>query len=375
MLRSKLFIIPFHFRNAYSTLTSTHAYSQNLFSHFASTKFNISAAHIARMFKWAPHLQRLQTLDKVEQFIDMLNRYGCSQVQIAKIMMTRPQMISTSAERIFEPKIKLLEDFGFQGETLAKLLASNPSILSISLENDLLPKMEFLKNLFQSQEFLIKSLLRAPSIFSYNLEKTLKPSVVFWERWGFQGTELFRLLRNRPDILQRSSLTPAQVDLIREIGVGKESKAYTFIVGVVAISRIETLKAKIENLQLCGLSAEETWQVCRPAPQVLLYSKVRVRETMNFVVKDMELPANYIVKHSCLLHLNLEKIMRPRFLVWQKIKAMNGSSLSLLSVLKMSEERFVRNIIRGHPESTTLSMVYENAISKASNHTKSSIQC
>ncbi|XP_057822476.2 uncharacterized protein LOC131034886 isoform X2 [Cryptomeria japonica] len=331
MLRSKLFIIPFHFRNAYSTLTSTHAYSQNLFSHFASTKFNMSAADITRMFKRNPSLQSLQTLDKVEQFVDMLNRYGCSQVQIAKIMMSQPPIISTSAERILEPKIKLLEDFGFQGETLAKLLASYPYILSVSLENTLLPKMEFLKNLFHSQEFLIKSLLRAPSIFSYDLEKTLKPSVVFWERWGFQGTELFRLLRHRPDILQRSSLTPAQVDLIREIGVAKESKAYTFIVGVVAISRIETLKAKIENLQLCGLSAEETWQVCRPAPQVLLYSK--------------------------------------------KIKAMNVSSLSLLSVLKMPEERFVRNIIRGHPESTTLWMVYENAISKASNHTKSSIQC
>ncbi|GLJ48064.1 hypothetical protein SUGI_1014860 [Cryptomeria japonica] len=291
------------------------------------------------MFKLNPHLQRLQTLDKVEQFVDMLNRCGCSEVQIAKIMMARTQMISRSVERISEPKIKLLEDFGFQGETLAKLLASNPTILSLSLENTLLPKMEFLKNLFQSQEFLIKSLLRAPSILCCNLEKTLKPSVVFWERWGFQGTELFGLLRIRPSILQRSSLTPAQADLIREIGVDKGSKMFKYIVNIVATSRTETLKAKIENFQLCGLSAEESWQLCRVAPQALYYSRVRVHETMNFVVKDMELPANYIVKHSCLLHLNLEKIMRPRFLVWQKIKAMNGPSLCLLSVLKMTEER------------------------------------
>ncbi|GLJ48069.1 hypothetical protein SUGI_1014940 [Cryptomeria japonica] len=371
MLCCKLFVVPFHFRNAYST----HAYSQNLFSHFASTRLNMSSVDITRMFKRAPFLQRLQTLDKVEQFVDMLNRHGCSQVQIAKIMMTRPLMISTSAERILEPKIKLLEDFGFQGETLAKLLASNPGILGISLENDLVPKIKFLKNLFQSQEFFIKSLLRAPSIVSYNLEKTLKPSVVFWERWGFQGTELFRVLRHRPAILQRSSLTPAQVDLIREIGVDKESKAYKYIVSIVATHRMETLKAKIENLQLCGLSAEETWQLCRAVPQVLYYSKVRVRETMNFVVKDMEFPANCIVKHYHLLQLNLEKVMRPRFIVWQTIKSMNGPSLSLLSVLTMREERFVRNIIRGHPESTTLWTIYENAISKASNHTKSSIHC
>ncbi|GLJ48078.1 hypothetical protein SUGI_1015130 [Cryptomeria japonica] len=365
MLCRKLFVIPFHFHNAYST----HAYSQNLFSHFAFTKFNMSAADIARMFKWAPSLQRLQTLDKVEQFVDMLNRYGCSKVQIAKIMMTQPQIIGISVEGRLEPKIKLLEDFGFQGETLAKLLASNPNILSTSLENKLLPKMEFLRSLFQSQEVLIKSLLRASFIFNYNLEKTLKPSVVYWERWGFQGTELFRLLRLEPGILQRSPLTPAQAILIREIGADKESKAYKYIVSAVATGRMETLKAKIENLKLCGLTAEETWQVLRAAPVVLRYSKVRVCETMDFVVKDMELPANYIVKHYSLFYLNLEKIMRPRFIVWQKIKSLNGPSLSLFTALTMTEARFARNIIRGHPESTMLWTIYENALSNAYNHT------
>ncbi|GLJ48075.1 hypothetical protein SUGI_1015080 [Cryptomeria japonica] len=138
---------------------------------------------------------------------------------------------------------------------------------------------------------------------------------------------------------------------------------------------METLKAKIENLKLCGLTAEETWQVLRAAPLVLGFSKVKVCETMNFVVKDMEIPANYIVKHYNLLHLDLEKILRPRFLVWQKIKSMNGPSLSLYTVLTMQEARFVRNIIRGHPESTTLWTIYENAISNASNQTQSSIQC
>ncbi|GLJ48060.1 hypothetical protein SUGI_1014790 [Cryptomeria japonica] len=166
----------------------------------------------------------------------------------------------------------------------------------------------------------------------------------------------------------------AQANLIWEIGANRESNAYKFILSRVAISRVETLMTKIENLKLCGLSAEEIWQLCRAEPQVLRYSKVRVSETMDFVVKDVELPANYIVKHSWLLKINLEKIIRPRFLVWQKIKSMNGPSLSLSSVLMMTEARFVRNIIRGHPESTTLWTIYENAIFNASNHTQSSIQ-
>ncbi|GLJ32308.1 hypothetical protein SUGI_0650290 [Cryptomeria japonica] len=64
---------PFRFCNAFSTLAITNAHSQSLFSQFASSKFDMSAADITRIFKIAPSLQRLQTLEKVEQFVHMLD--------------------------------------------------------------------------------------------------------------------------------------------------------------------------------------------------------------------------------------------------------------------------------------------------------------
>ncbi|XP_057852664.1 uncharacterized protein LOC131062937 [Cryptomeria japonica] len=368
----RLFLLnPFHFCNAFSTLAITNAHSQSLFSQFASSKFNMSAADITRIFKIVPSLQRLQTLEKVEQFVHMLHKRGFSQVQIADIMRKRPHIICFSAERKLEPKIKLLEVFGFEGQALTKLLTRNHGILTLALEN-ILPTMEFLQNVFQSQDLLVKALLGAPFILNCNLEKTLKPSVALFEGWGFRGTELSRFVLLNPRVLSLTSLTPAHADLIHKIGGDKQSKMFKFIVSKVVCSRIETLEAKIENLKLCGLSAEETWQVFRGNPALLSLSKEYICEKMKFLVNTMELPTNYVVTHPGLWKFSLEKTMRPRFLVWQKIKDMNDVGLSLLTVLRMTEARFVGKLIKEHPESETLLSIYQNAISSSPNCTKRS---
>lgn len=77
----------------------------------------------------------------------------------------------------------------------------------------------------------------------------------------------------------------------------------------------------------------------------------------------MELPANYVVKHASLLRISFEKTLRPRGLVWQKIKSIDGLSLPLLTVLSMPEANFVTKIVKGHPESKALLKINENAIS------------
>ncbi|XP_057823383.2 transcription termination factor MTEF1, chloroplastic [Cryptomeria japonica] len=322
------------------------------------------------MLKRIPSLQKLRTLHNAEEVIHSFKKYGFTEAQIADIVRRRPQLFGC-ADSALESKIKLLEDFGFVDQNLFRLLRINPSILTLRLENGLLPKMEFLKNTFQSQDVLVKALIKAPRLLSFSLEETLKPSLAFWEGWGFFGTGLLGFLRLYPAVLSRKSLTPAQMDLIHKIGTCKERKMFKYVVGLVATSAPKTLEAKIENLKLCGLSAEETWQLLGTVPLLLCYSKENVSEKMNFLVNDMKLPASYVVKHANLLRINLEKTTRPRCLVWQKIKSISDLDLTLLTVLSMPEARFVSKIIEGHPESKTLRTIYENALSNVSNRTKS----
>ncbi|KAH9323518.1 hypothetical protein KI387_018157 [Taxus chinensis] len=336
---------------------------QNPFAHFAESIFNISSADIAQMFRVAPSLETLETLEKVEEFVDMLNNHRCQHHQIAKIMRSVPKLIVSSAENELEPKIQLFEDFGIKGEYLAKILTSRPRILGASLEQELLPKMTLLKNVCQSRDLLIKVLVRNPSILTYNLEKTLKPSLAFWEGFGFRGKELAKFIAAKPDVLRYSSLTPAQLDLIHNIDIDESSAMYKYVLITVATYRTETLHVKMHNLQLCGLSSEETWELFRVFPKVLALSEEKVRQNMDFIVNDMGLLANCVLKYPQLLIANLERVLKPRYVVWQRMKSMNVLGhfefKSLDSVMIMPEAKFLSKIVRGRP---MLYSIYEDVM-------------
>ncbi|GLJ32354.1 hypothetical protein SUGI_0651140 [Cryptomeria japonica] len=167
---------------------------------------------------------------------------------------------------------------------------------------------------------------------------------------------------------------PEQLDLIRKIGIHKESKMYKYVVNIVVNNRIEVLEAKIENLQLCGLSPEQALELVRVDPSVLNKSEENIKKKMDFILNQMELSVDFVVKHACMLSMSFEKVIRPRFLVVQTMTAMNGAGevkpTRIGTVLKMTEAKFVAQIIQGHPESAVLWTVYKNAIANVSEISK-----
>ncbi|GLJ32645.1 hypothetical protein SUGI_0656840 [Cryptomeria japonica] len=368
-----LSILPSHSRFALSTLAEKNGsvihHLENPFAQFASTKFNISSVELARMFKWAPTLQRLQTLDKVEEFVGVLEENGFKQEQIARIMRSIPQYLVSSCKET-RNKVQLLKDSGICGEHLVKLLTGRPLILSFSLEQRLIPTVTYLLNLYQSQDLFLKSVFRYMSILTLSVENSLKPSIAFWENYGFRGGELTKLLVLRPNILRCISFTTAQLDLIQKIGVVKESKMYKHVLIFLASTRMTTLEAKIRNFHLCGLSYEETMELLSLSPHVFGLTEKNIRAKMDFMVNNMELPPNSIIKYRKILYVNLDKVLKPRFFVWKKMASMNGFEhfkiKSLLTMLNMREADFLTKILKGHPEAATLLAIYEKGLADAS---------
>ncbi|XP_059064961.1 uncharacterized protein LOC131856997 [Cryptomeria japonica] len=322
------------------------------------------------MVRKEPSLGRLKTLVKVEQLADMLNRHGCTEDQIAKIIRLRPTLTTVSAERVLEPKIKVLIDLGMETENIAKIVVRHTAILT-SKQEILRSNSDFLRTVFQTKDFLITAIMRSPSILCL---KALKPSVAFWEGFGFRGIELIKFLLFNPRVLTYSSLTPEQLDLIRKIGIQKEKKMYKYVVSMVANNRIEVLQVKIDNLQLCGLSPEEAWEIVRAEPSVLTKSEENVKKKMNFMFNHMQLSVNYVTKHPRMFTMSLDKVMRPRFLVLQSMTAMNGAGQvnprGLLTILMMTQAKFVARIIQAHPEYAALWTVYKNALANVSKSPK-----
>jgi hypothetical protein len=95
---------------------------------------------------------------------------------------------------------------------------------------------------------------------------------------------------------------------------------------------------------------------------------------MQFLTNNVGLPANSVVKRHRFLEKNLEKVIKPRFLVLQEIKSLNGlghyNDKQFCSIISMPEAKFLSKIVEGHPQSATLYRVYEKAISNVSGGTK-----
>ena len=93
----------------------------------------------------------------------------------------------------------------------------------------------------------------------------------------------------------------------------KERKMFKYIVRIADYEPPKDVRGQDrEYLTL----HEETWQLLGASPIGFNLSNETISEMMNFLANNMELPANYVAKHLALLQISLEKIMKPKCLVW-----------------------------------------------------------
>ncbi|GLJ32363.1 hypothetical protein SUGI_0651270 [Cryptomeria japonica] len=157
--RSLFLKTPSHFRFNFSNLaennvSNSNAPSQNLFLHFVTTRFNMSSADTVKFLKKEPSLERLKTLDKVEQLTDnaqqtrLRPRSNCKHYQISSLAN------DDKCVKIVGAKIQLLKDLGVQRENIPKIVTKSPRILTYKLET-LRSNLEFFKTLFPNNDFVV----------------------------------------------------------------------------------------------------------------------------------------------------------------------------------------------------------------------------
>ncbi|GLJ32342.1 hypothetical protein SUGI_0650890 [Cryptomeria japonica] len=198
-------------------------------------------------------------------------------------------------------------------------------------------------------------------------------------RHGCTEDQIANIIRSRPSLMTVSveRVLEPKIQLLKDLGVDREkiakivtSKICKCVVSIVSTSRIEVLKAKIDNLQLCGFSPEEALELVRAHSSVLTKSEENIKKKMEFMLNHMGLSVDFVKKHPRKFTMSLDKVMRPRFLVLQSMIAMNGAGeinpTRLFTVLQIKEAKFVAQIIERHPESAALWTDYKNAIADVS---------
>ncbi|CAN4090713.1 unnamed protein product [Withania somnifera] len=235
-------------------------------------------------------------------------------------------------------KLKILSDLGIPSTDLTKILNCRPRFLSSRINRCLEERLQFFQALFGTKETLLKAII--------------KITVAFYDQLGLSGRDLVSMFLARPTLIPRSSLDDEKMDYIRRTGVEKGSTMYKHVITLFTISRSETIRQKVANLEKHGFTEDEVFRLFGRSPYLLTLSVDKVQRNMTFILGTMKLSANLVRNNPCMLFLNLENVIKPRYLLRVKLDDMGlvprVIGPALIRVMRMTEKRFIKAFINCH---------------------------
>ncbi|KAM7269030.1 hypothetical protein ACFE04_024527 [Oxalis oulophora] len=298
--------------------------------------------------------------------LNVLRSLGCSESDISSLLLRHPPLRNAEAGPL-RSKLSLLTALQFTPADLVKIIHCRPWFISPRFDNSFEKRIRYFMEFFGSKDILREAITKNPSLLVYNFNDGVQPVIQLYEDMGVSRKDLIRMLLIRPTLIPRTSFDDEKLEYIRKSGIQKESKMYKYLVTLIGISRHETIRSKVANLEQYGLSDDEIWRLFGRSPYLLPLSMEKVQRNMTFILGTMKFPANVVLKQQCLLTSSLEAVLKPRVLVAGKIKDMGLSPEimrnRLITALRMTEVRFLKAYINCHPKEVANELLefYNNA--------------
>ncbi|XP_009773545.1 uncharacterized protein LOC107786153 [Nicotiana tabacum] len=292
-----------------------------------------------------------------EEISDVFKQWGFTENDISKIFKSLPSSRRMS-QTLLQSKLQTVTDLGITSSHLTKIITYRPALLRSRIEG-CWQRLQFLTTLFGSNEVFLKAVRRNPSLLTYNLDDKIRPVIRIYENFGLSRSDLVSMLLVRPEMISRNSVGDEKLDLIRRTKVEKGSRMYKYVVSLILVSRVETIREKVANLVQYGLMEDEVFQLFGRSPLVSTLSIDKVKRNMDFVIGTMKLSASVVLHKPSLLFLNLDTVIKPRFLLGETIEDMGllpqFKVPAVFTALRMTEKRFAEHFINCHPENVRMS--------------------
>ncbi|OMO93002.1 Mitochodrial transcription termination factor-related protein [Corchorus capsularis] len=298
---------------------------------------------------------------------EVFKKWGCTENDLLNIFSRQPSLRKARVNLLLS-KLELLSSLGITSSDLVKMINCSSRFFSYRINNCFHERLEFFRTLFGSGEVLRKTIVRNPSFLTYDLHNKIKPVIACYEEMGVSGNEFTAMLLWKPTMIPRTSFNEEKMEFIKKTGVSKGSKMYKYVVVLIGISRVETMQAKVANLEKkFGCSEDEVWSLIGRSPHILTVSVDKVEKNMTFIVDTMKLSPKLVLHNPFLLYCNWETTLKPRFLLAEKLKEMELqpqiTRSNMMWALQMKESKFLTMFVICHPEDvvTELLEFYKNA--------------
>ncbi|ESQ27195.1 hypothetical protein EUTSA_v10019771mg [Eutrema salsugineum] len=298
--------------------------------------------------------------------LEVLRKWGCNEDEISKLFIRRPSLQRANAAQL-EFQLSLLTPLGITSSDLVKIVNCRPRFFNRRVHLVLDERINYFMEVLGSKEVLRKVIIRNPCLVLYDLDEKIKPAIEFYKGLGFSQQDLVAMFISRPTLIPRTNFSKEKFEYIQKTGVTRDSKMFKYVAANIGVSRMETIKEKVANLEKFGFSEDEVWHLCGKCPILLTVSVEKVQRNMTFVIASMKLPARSVLKHPFLLLFNLETQLKPRVELVKRVFDMGLKPLveevKIATALRMSEKRFLKVYVMCHPKGVAAELmeVYEKA--------------
>ncbi|RDY05107.1 hypothetical protein CR513_11087, partial [Mucuna pruriens] len=284
---------------------------------------------------------------------ELLSKWGCSDDDLVRIFSRCPSLRNADPTQV-QSKLCLLSDLGLCASELVRIVNCRPRFFR-SPNNCLLEeRIAHLTSLFESKEVLQKAIVRNPSLLLSEGRYNIKATVELYEKMGVKKGDLIQMLLLRPTVISRTSFDAEKLEYLSKTGLTKDSKMYKYVVTLIGISRMETIRDKVANFARFGFSEEEIFGLVGRSPNVLTLSTDKVQRNMTFILGTMKLDAKMVLQQPHLLYANVDTVLKPRVLLALKMQDMDSELQitvpTMVSSLRMPEQRFLRLFVKCHRE-------------------------
>lgn len=293
------------------------------------------------------------TLAHANDSTEVFRRWGCTDNDIEQIFARGPSLRRSDLNQL-QDKLHLLQGLGITSPDLVKIIHCRPRFLKCRINNNFHERIEFFLKMFESKEVLTKAIVRNPSLLTYDFHNKVKPVISLYEEIGLTKADLILMLISRPTLIPRTSFNDEKMEYIQKTGLSKGDKMYKYVVTIIGISRLETIREKVANLEKFGFTEDDIFSLFGRSPLILTLSVDKVQRNMTFILGTLKLPAKVILNYYFLLYFNLEAVLKPRVLLVGKIEEMGLhlqiKGLSILRALRMTEKRFLKKFVNSQPK-------------------------
>uniref|UniRef100_A0A0A8Y2N4 Uncharacterized protein n=1 Tax=Arundo donax TaxID=35708 RepID=A0A0A8Y2N4_ARUDO len=184
-----------------------------------------------------------------------------------------------------------------------------------------------------------------------NLEKVAKPNIALLRECGLSVRDIVKMALSSRLLTFNPERVKGFVRRADELGVPRGSAAFKCTVGIASCISEEKVAAKLEVVRnTLGCSTERLCsEVCK-RPQILALSEEQLCRKIEFLVTEVGLQPEYILKRLVLLTFSLEKRLMPRHCVLKVLEAkgLMKEGLGFCPIILYGEDDFVARYIDCH---------------------------